>query len=236
MNYSDENIDVMLFDYLEGNLSEEESVRVESQIASDPLIKQELNIWKQSYVESEDYTTSILESQLLHSPGSFSFTLFLNSILVVCLTIISSTNPKPDPFSISQSHTKNSEVMKGEKLQSLFSYHSIGIPVISLKSLSEVQTMESNELMSNVKISHHPALQLPEMSMLTPARNETLIILPKTMVVEQEQEGELCTIKELRKKEKAIRKMHKKAERERMAFEFMKGDIPYVVPVNPNNF
>jgi hypothetical protein len=39
MKYSEEDIDIMLFDYLEGNLPEDEIKLIESQIASDPLIK-----------------------------------------------------------------------------------------------------------------------------------------------------------------------------------------------------
>lgn len=102
MKTSEEHIDIMLFDYLEGNLSSSEVKQVEGQIASDPLIKEELNIWKESYIQADHYPTTLaLESQLLQSTGSVSFTLFLNSILVVCLTLISSTNPKLEPFSTS---------------------------------------------------------------------------------------------------------------------------------------
>ena len=107
MKYSEENIDLMLFDYLEGDLTSNEVSQIEMQIASDPLISEELNTWRKTYIKAELPDTKFFETQLLQPINPFSFTLFINSILVICLTLISSTNRQLIPSSTPMTNNQN---------------------------------------------------------------------------------------------------------------------------------
>lgn len=236
MKTSEENVDIMLFDYLEGNLSSNEVKQVERQIASDPLIKEELNIWKESYIQADHYpTTVVLESQLLQSTGSFSFTLFLNSILVVCLTLISSTNPELEPFSTSPISHQSLPALVSKMPPSQIVYQQV---IIEPK-----QVLVTSSTTPNDKV-HYEAVQnaelvyqtFPELVKLNPGWFHYPEKHPESMNVVYVKTTKPTTKTALRKKEREIRKWKKKAARERMAAEFIKGDIPYVVPVNPNNF
>lgn len=234
MRTSEEHIDIMLFDYLEGNLSSNEVMQVEDQIASDPLICEELNIWKESYIQSDHYpTTSVLESQLLQSTGSFTFTLFLNSILVICLTIISGTNPKPAPFSTSPIQHQNLPTLAGKLPTTQIAYQQIQIDPEQMVGAAYFMSPENSDEHEQMQVFH---VAIPELSKLPPDWIPYPKKHPNSIEIEKEKDLQMVNRKELRKKERELRKWKKKAARERMANEFMKGDIPYVVPVNPNNF
>jgi len=236
MKTSEEHIDIMLFDYLEGNLSSHEVKQVEDQITSDPLIHEELNIWKEAYIHSDHYpTTSVLESQLLQSTGSFTFTLFLNSILVICLTIISGTNPKPVPFSTSPIQHQNLPTLAAKLPTTQIAYQQIQVEPEQMVSAAYFMSPENNnsDEHEQMQVFH---VAIPELAMLTPDWIHYLKKHPYSIELEKGQDLKIVDRKELRKKERELRQWKKKAARERMANEFMKGDIPYVVPVNPNNF
>lgn len=236
MKYSEEDIDIMLFDYLEGNLPGDEIKLVESQIAADPLIREELNSWKQSYLKPDHYSipTEALETQLLRNPGSFSFTLFLNSVLLVCLTLISSKNPTINPSPESIIHRQTISLMDATKPK----LHISILPV----TVSEQQIKASNDITPIQKVTREPAViapslaQVSEIANLSPKQPEYVAKHPAFIEISNTAGSSVITKKELRKREKALRQMKRKAVRARMASGFLKGDIPYVVPVDPNNF
>jgi len=238
MKTSEEHIDIMLFDYLEGNLSSHEVKQVEDQIASDPLIHEELNVWKESYIQSDHFPiTSVLESQLLQSTGSFTFTLFLNSILVVCLTIISGTNPKLESFSTSTIPYQNLPALDGIIPLSQIAFHKAQIEPEQIVGATYFTPLEKTNSDENEYIQDlHESEAIPELAKLYPEWTHHPKKHPNSIEMEKGQDLQIVNRKELRKKEREQRKWKKKAARDRMAYEFMKGNIPYVVPVNPNNF
>ena len=87
MKYSEEDIDIMLFDYLEGNLPEDEIKLIESQIASDPLIKEELTLWESSYIHEDFFDTSVVESSIYEKKFHHSISHF-TSILFWCAVFV----------------------------------------------------------------------------------------------------------------------------------------------------
>ena len=235
MRVSEEHIDMMLFDYLEGNLSGTEIKQVESQIASDPLIKEELNIWRKSYIQEDYFPTVALESQLLQSPVSFSFTLFLNSILLICLTIISSTNPKDDPFSTSPISYRNLPSLERKIPSNQITFPQRTIEPEYVVGVTYFISPEKTDNYENENIQDFHGT-IPELAMLTPELIHYSKKHPNSLEIKKGQDLKMLSRKEIRKKERELRRLKKKSAIDKMAAEFMKGDIPYVVPVNPNNF
>lgn len=233
MRTSEEHIDNMLFNYLEGNLSDGKAQQVEREIASDPLINGELNLWKQSFVHADFYNTTTIEPQLLQSPGSFGFTFFLNSILVVCIALISSTNPKINPLSTSTMIQENLSSLEANKPSSQFDNQLIMIKPKQVKSSTHIVPLQKVAIIERETID---LVSIPELANLSPKSIHFPKKHPKSIEINSMLNAPMITKKELRKKERALGRMKQKAARERMAYEFMKGDIPYIVPVNPNNF
>lgn len=235
MKYSEEDIDIMLFDYLEGNLPEDEIKLVESQIASDPLISEELNTWKQSYIQADHYQTAAMESQLLKSSGSFSFTLFLNSVMLVCLTLISSTNPKIDPFSTSTIRHQTITSLTAIKPTSHIDFHNIAIHPHQIMPV-EVNSSLKKMLIKEATVKTPLLSPTPEIANLPFGLVDYVIKHPASIETAEAMDAPLITQKVSRKEERALRRMKKKALRDKAASEFIKGNIPYVVPIDPQNF
>ena len=235
MRTSAEHIDAMLFDYLEGNLSIDESKQAEIKIASDPLIHEELTIWKQTYIQADQYpTTTVLESQLLQGTGSFSFTLFLNSILVICLTLVSGTNPKLNTFSTLPIY-QSLPALDGIMPSSRIAHSLVNIEpkqIVASAVIVPHQTNQSKEW----KKSNQIYQAIPALGKITPERFFYAKRLPESIDVAYVKTTKHPSKTALRKKERELRRWKKKAARDRMAAEFIKGDIHYIVPVNPNNF
>lgn len=234
MKYSEENIDIMLFDYLEGNLTRNEALEVEEHIASDPLIKEELNTWERSYVKPEKFPAlTALESQLLQSPASFSFTLFLNSILLVCVTFIAGINP--DIFSSPINQNKMLPPIEAKKPSSELVYQRSNInPVEVAKSKINISQQETEVI--NSETSAAITMPVSELDHISPSWDQHHEKLPDFISFKNTRKQGGATKKEIRRRAKKLRQMKRKSMRDQMALEFIKGDIPYVVPVDPKNF
>lgn len=237
MRASEEHIDKMLFNYLEGNFSDEKALQVEREIASDPLIMEELNLWKSSYIHNDFYATSVIETSLLQKPTLFNpITFFLNSILVIGITFFSSTNQKINYASTSHLNVFNINYLEPKEPQHLISNQTISVLVKSPATTRSHLVGSLNGQIEEFEILARVSIQVPELSSIPPDWIKSIIIHPKSIKINHTLDAPLLAQKELRKKERAIRRMKKKALQDRMASEFIKGDIPYVVPVNPNNF
>ena len=237
MRASEKHIDKMLFNYLEGNFSDEKALQVEKEIASDPLIQDELNLWKSSYIHEGFYATSTIETSLLQKPTLFNpITFFLNSILVIGITFFSSTNQKINLASTSHLNVLNINYLEPKEPQSLFSNLPISVLAKPIAPTRSHFVESLNGQIEEFEIRTRVSIQVPELSSISPDWIESIKIHSKSIKINHTLDAPLLAQKELRKKERAIRRMKKKALQDRMASEFIKGDIPYVVPVDPNNF
>jgi hypothetical protein len=238
MKGSGENLDMMLFDYLEGNYSEERASQIEKEIASDPLIQEELSLWKSTYIQAAWPDTSVLEATLVQkSIPSLNFTFFLNSILVICLTFFSSTNTPVDPLFESSHELFHADELSAKKpvflITNELEWPEIGMindsPPIETSNIRETELIQ--EVNQTVSIASLPALEN-----ISPGFNDFSTTAPLSMVERANTKPTPITKKIDRKTSRAYRKMLNKGRNDRMAKEFMKGDVPYVVPVDPSNF
>lgn len=238
MSASEEQIDKMLFNYLEGNFSDEKALQVEREIASDPLIREELNLWKSSYIHDDFYGTSVIENSLLQKHHPFNpITLFLNSILVIGIAFISGTSTKTDLFSMPSSPIIQPieiiAIVPKSTMAKINSKPEVKIHV--LKSNSKIEP-ENDGLLSHLITQDNKQEHIPSIEKL-PIDLNKYAINPHQFIIEPKLDPPTKAIKKIdRKTLRAYRKLKRKAERNRMASKFIKGDIPYVVPVNTNNF
>jgi hypothetical protein len=233
---ADEN-DLLLFNYLEGNLSAEEEKALESTLLTDVSLQAELSYWQETYIEPDSYGTNGLEAKLLlpqqtpvQSTGSFQV------IIATLLASLLSLVPVPLAF-------KSQDQLHSYPLSSI-------LPAES-KQVAQPDSRKSIDVLRPVKketiIAEHskkfevgkPILidALPALSLQPLSQNETgdLVLLAEKEIKvywKKKPATRILSGKERRN----IARMKEKALQRRMANEFLKGRVPYVVPLNTNNF
>ncbi|MBD0258699.1 MAG: hypothetical protein ICV83_23530, partial [Cytophagales bacterium] len=84
--------DKLLFQYLEGELTDEQIGTLEARLAADPALRSELELWQAAYVTPEAYDTAALEARLLQEPvpptGAF-FSRWLPGLVLVAILFLS---------------------------------------------------------------------------------------------------------------------------------------------------
>ena len=131
-NEDGESRDLLLFEYLEGNLTEEKARALEEALLTDPELRAELECWKESYVVQDFYATGQLEEQLLKGHNkSFSFSGPTAGFVLVLITSLFSFLPiadqqeqvlHPKPLllrKIARMDAPNAESSKAEALATL---------------------------------------------------------------------------------------------------------------------
>jgi hypothetical protein len=234
MKWSERNMDQVIFDYLEGDLPAEEKVQFEVEALRDDVLKEELELWQASYVSSDSYDTSLLENSLLSVPKITpfsSFTFYLNTVLILAISFVSSSRVKiePEAFTVrntiptieivAKSPVLNSEVFAPSLPNSLIltpETSHVNDPALDFSYNREEIILESLETQQMIwsRFQMNPAKPIEIKSIKLPAK-------PK--------EKDRRTLRQ-------IERMKGRFERERKAAEFMRGDIPYVVPVDTQNF
>lgn len=234
MRRPEENMDLMIFEYLEGNMSMEEQYDFEAQAAVDELLKEELELWKSTYITSEIPDTGVLENALIQKPSPFtSFTFYLNTILIVAISFISNTQIE-----------KEIDVV-----------HRIEIPSIELVKKVPANFKEENGrfIPAIHKIDMEDKTAFEEIEELSQPKNKVFLTYLKTRSLyfdeywmDPNEHVEISKVKHVkifkdqkktdRKQLRHLRKMRNKAARQRRAHEFMKGDVPYVIPIDTKNF
>ena len=238
-----ESRDLLLFDYLEGNLSAERAAMVEEALAHDPDLRAELEMWRESFVVQDFYATDALEAELLRkSSKPFSFSGSAAGFLVVLVTSMFSFIPV------------------GEKEASLL-HDRIGLPLAEVDAVQETDDAKVEDGETKAILVHDSA---PHKSTNTPAAaaetdnilifkqeellphakrlkpEEGAIILVKVepaAVNKQEQKARQPQSKKFsRKQERQVKRMKRKALQQKKANEFIKGNRPYVVPLDTQNF
>lgn len=252
---SPEELDLLFFEYLEEELPAAEAEALEQRLAQNPALQNELESWKGSYISQEFYDTERLEEKLLAatpSPLKFSFRTFLNVLLPVLLTVFlsfmlikdvgsgrqvlslperSGAASKPEPVQVRVSQEK--------PLVAPFPETNV-LPDVSptLKKEETVKTeITSAAFRSEEQQGRMQSSQLPVISRLAIDLN------PLTEGVGLEWEVKKVKIPKRardhnisRRQQRKIQRKKNKALQKRRARGFMKGNVPYVVPLNTQNF
>lgn len=234
MRRSEESIDLMIFDYLEGNMTMEEQLDFEANAAVDALLKEELEIWQSTYIASEIPDTGVLENSLIHKPSPFaSFTFYLNTILIVAVSFISNTQIEREFDVVHGLEIPSIELVKkspnyGAELEGMLisvMHKVVSKPVALSEEFEDLSLMRKSEPLSSL----HMQLVNFEEYLLNPMLEVEISKIKNSDIPEEQKKTD-------RKHFRYINRMRNKAARQRRAYEFMKGDVPYVVPIDTRNF
>jgi hypothetical protein len=252
-----EKLDLLLFEYLEEELPEFEAEALEKRLAEDPALQQELESWEATYVSQDFYDTRLLEEKLLSpniNPKLFTFSSSLNAVLLGIITTLVSFMLITD-----ESNTKVPAVPVLNKPVDLAEKEAEIVEEIEMHVRKELiaegnAISEQEEEQQRVPVKKEPEAkntsltiaetkagrkqrlpQLESMPMILPVShfNETVLHTDVKRVKVAKKES---TPKISRRQQRMIEKSKEKALQERKAREFMKGNVPYVVPLNSQNF
>ena len=222
--WENENTDVLLFEYLEGNLSLEDASLIDDKLQIDQTLSEELSLWKETYLKSDFYDTSLLEKRILNpNTHSFNFTSWLNTFLFLGLVVVlsfKSENVGPG-MSINATLRVDNFQMAGEDKERAESFGSQKVVEPEFRSIETFT--EETQAARVVKVTR---VNISPMESLDPVffpidKPEDLIEI-KSMRVETK-------ISEMKKKEKRRRSVYK-----RTRLEF--GSGYYAVPLDTKNF
>ena len=238
-----ESRDLLLFNYLEGNLTEEKALALEAALAADPALIAELESWKESFVVQDFYNTAALEAQLL-KPKSPAFSLSgpaAGFLLVFVSSLFSflSVNEMPSeallpkaeslsfPAMAVETPAENPEV---EKQESKAESAPRAAAIVLAKALASEE--------GDAVVSNDAAAELPEVASIFPLESASASAeYIQTVDIKRVRQKKALEPKIVsRKEQRRIRKMKEKAQQQKMANEFIKGNRPYVVPLDTKNF
>lgn len=249
MNNSAQNQqDLLLFEYLEGELSEAQKSALEEKLSLDPDLLEEVGFWKESFLEQDFYSTEKLESRLLDIPGGqvkrwYSY-ISLNVFLMVLLSGLFSFLPlSEDEEKLIPALFKGSRKAVNKELNS----QSVPVPAVEAeKRKPDFEVTSEAKLLLNIgkEIPDETEfsddltrLEFPKMSSMAPEREVSIPDLrfpAPEIATASKGKGSKRTIS--RKEERKIIRKKEKALQNRQAREFMKGNRAYVVPLNTENF
>lgn len=259
-----EALDLLFFEYLEDELPADETEALEQRLAHDPALQDELESWKDAYVEEDFYDTTALESQMQtmfteklvtgsQPVRSFSFFNSLNGVVPFMLTSMLSfmlaTDQSLEPVMVfpekskveatesiaSDIPTETEVLLKDEEEGSTMaapkkddrnSQHEAGVqPAVAVQ--------DEREQPERSLIMHFPEIAGLSMEMLHSNMEAAapVVTVKKVRMPKKVKENNIS-----RQQQRKIRKHKDKALQERQAREFMKGNVPYVVPLNSQNF
>jgi hypothetical protein len=249
-NLVHDNIEEVFFNYYEGNMSEDEKVALFSFLDKNPSLYQDFTFWKDSYVHEPLPMVEALEKRLIkQEKASYRIE---KSILYKLLVLVGvgallwwsisdkdsnhKVNRLPEtlekvdaPAILSPQHRKNE---LGAKQINPRGKKSPSILTLIDKEYEPVETKDS--MPSNSGVSKDEAINV----LSTPLIDTAGLVDPASPNQEQnaaqhsEPQSTHLTKKELRQ----IERTKARAKNLRREQEFLKGDQPYVVPIDPNRF
>lgn len=233
---TDEN-ENLLFDYLEGNLPAEQVKELEEKLLTDPSLQSELALWREAFIEPELYDTKNLEEKLLIAePVIVLKGAAFQSIIVILLTSLFSLLPvrldikNPAGNAMYKipafSQAKNSQA--GNTLIKQY----IDNKQAANKEIHAVQPLRKAAVAEQILFEPLPALQVVALPERKP---DAVSLLPSREIKIQMKKNASVRALSLKERRK-IARMKEKALQRRTANEFLKGRVPYVVPLNTTNF
>jgi hypothetical protein len=232
---ADEN-DFFLFNYLEGNLSEAEKRELEEELLTDVALQTELSYWRESFIQPEPYDVTSLESKLLMAGKTpVRTTGSLQAIIAALLASLLSLVPVP---------------LSVKSTEEWHSYTVFTLPQTKNKQLIPAEVNEDSNknqpFVKEVSSGKMPVYKAPQVMVIEPLSGLAVTLLPESkpdgLASLQEKEIKVQWKKKpamrmlSRKERRQIARMKERALQRRIQNEFLKGRVPYVVPLNTSNF
>lgn len=255
VNDPDEGMtDRLLFEYLEGELSPGQAKALEDRLAADPALRGELELWQASFVQPDEYDTQALEKCLVQEhvpvPGSWAAGWLPGLVLMLVLAWFLLAPPAADKeppaarervaaTAPAGNSSPVEEAAEKEQVVTVLAPQAIDIQEYMGEKPLPARTVREAHFLQNERTE---AIRMPELRPLTPVPAPENLPVAVDLAARQVKVRPVPVKKAalpkalLRKQERAIARMKERARQQRKANEFLKGNVPYVVPLNSNSF
>jgi hypothetical protein len=259
-DFGEQATDKLLFQYLEGELTDEQTRTLEAWLAADPALRSELELWQAAFVTPDAQDTTALEARLLKEPvppaGMNGFrwvpglvlvaALFLTSFLTMFLLCERSLmGEKRLHLPPAAENAAPAPATSGIKPR-VRTPDRAPQPVIVAapeRVISGNKTFSPNrEDRPPVAVPVLAAAPMPVVVPQKPVITLQAIPAPEGVGLGYAKEQPVKKVKVpvvrtlTRQQQRAVSRLKRRAIQQRKANEFLKGNVPYVVPLNPNSF
>lgn len=232
--------DWLLFQYVEGELGDAQVRQLETQLASDEALREELTLWEEAFVEDETYDTHTLEARLRIADTS-SWIYFRTGIGMLVVWLMASFSFPTAMQSQKQHVTIPATVEKTVKPS--LSATTNPAPIQPLTDWPARKT-NRNILRIHPKDDAKDTQPLRGHTSVLPLLEPSVQLKPDStdpatyhwQVKTVNRVAKTQSKKLTRQEQRQNLRMKEKACQQRQANEFMKGNEPYVVPLNSTNF
>ena len=250
ISLNQDDMEEVFFDYYEGNLSEDDKAKLFSFLDENPLLCQDFTLWKDAYVHDALPVTDHLENSLVRDEkAAYHFNKSLAYKLIAFLGVCSLCWFISNTYLDKKSKDSVEPIVKLEESQKLdFPKKKSKIKankasiIITKASQTDslVASMSTREMTKPDTIFSHSDMGEKVTTRIAPIAMSDTVALDKEAFSNQDQNSiktattptSSLSKKELRK----INKAKEKAKILRQEQEFLKGDKPYVVPIDPMRF
>lgn len=237
--------DELIFDFLEGNLSVEEQEAFRILKDESEVLSREVRLWQNTYLKEPLPSIKALEETLLrHHADNTSFIPRLYSIGIILLAslIVSSGRIQPQAITLER-HVAT--VLSNIDLPSDAAIHADMNPTTSeCIELQRVSPETSSVQVMDQTVFEKHWLAVPSFTMKEVQVDADLLSTPKVTftkprIIPAQSQGHQNLRGQKKWSRQEVRMLRKKLrndENQRKANEFLKGNVPYVVPLKNNNF
>ena len=243
------SLDLLLFRYVEGELDAGQTRQLERRLAADAALREELDLWRESFVRADFHDTTELEKTLLAGENTHGLRFSLSNCVLVLLLAAALFRPvaatKENLIRPIGSRAETPVTVElGNKLAPAISETAAKKPGAANGRLSRQnkpltltgpefpETQENNQ--AKIETIALPPLK-PRLALETePVATQTHNWADELARVKLK--GFVAPKKQTGQQRRQIIRMKEKALRQRQANEFLKGNIPYVVPLSTDNF
>ncbi|GAL83218.1 hypothetical protein MYP_444 [Sporocytophaga myxococcoides] len=247
------NYEEWIFEYYEGTLTAEEEVQVLDFVQRDSIYMEEFEAFSKTYLREPLPDKLSIESSLLRKGSYFNINYSIASFLFIIVSglfFIKTSEEQSEVINASKELIVQEEYQEKEvviKSSSIPKHKSI-IPQLSRKERTEQSYMHNQNLYTDTGNTFIPSIDneahkanndvikidydsLPAEQPVIIKTERASVGTTKTIVKKTRQEK-----KEERRKQKQIARFKEKQRRNKEAQQLMKGNMPYVVPLDPNTF
>jgi hypothetical protein len=232
--------DKLIFEYLEKNLADREQSAFEADMESDPILKEDVDLWKLTFVE-ESFSATPWSDALKIPVKKSKWTLLLNTFMFCSFLLFVAAENSKDVFLPSHERT----------VAAISKAQPVPYRTSAIDSTSEFRLGNNERSITNKKITTISAKNEAEsllynlrfeqtLAVIKPPTNnlnaETLIRMkpfPRPLLlIRSASSYRVMSRKELRSINRRKRKQHELTVEK----EFQKGNVPYVVPLDLKHF
>ena len=256
-NPGEQATDKLLFQYLEGELTDEQTRTLEARLSADPSLRGELELWQAAFVQPDDCDTAELEERLLREtvppPGVSAFRRGAGLALVAALLLttfltmflLTERPPVAEKLRLPAAEKAAAPAAPATKPPVPTAEAPPG-PVVDAapgRLPSGNKTFTPNRADRHRAVAPVPAAApMPAVAPLEPVAALQPVPVPEGTGLGYVKGQRVKKVKVrvaktvTRQQQRAFARMKRRAIQQRKANEFLKGNVPYVVPLNPNSF